>query len=500
MPRSNAPQLNSTLQYTLTGGVRPFVQFFGTPDDTAEYYGRMNISDAFGQSRADADIIYVPSDVQRNEFVKIGEITRALENSSVSFTQLVDQDLSTLWDDMLRNNTTFYLHLLIGDDTIAPQDFGSWRSKFVLSYSKITEVTRGENSNPQSPDENGTLIINGTVTFWDVYPVGTVKFSQLGATPITKNLLDATLVATSDRRTSEVFGITTNAAATTPSAVVYGRVNSDSTFTQTDITALSTDGLLAACDVAGSYFIGIRNDGTESYLYSTLADIREANDNFTEVTTGFTASSGGNDLYVLNVANIFIAADGGYVYKIPKVGSGVVTLHSGGLTSQNLNSIDGFGSQIVAVGASSAIIYSDDNGQTWNTGTAPTAGLTINTVSVVGKNRWWIGTSAGALYYTLDGGTNWTQVTLIGSPTAIVDIEFFGETDAMFGFIAANDGSNALLYRTTDGGNTWNNSTPDISRFSTTFTGVAAPTSLSVLNQNELIVTGDDVLGYAING
>jgi hypothetical protein len=498
MPRANTPQFSETIQLSQTGQARIFVQLNPDPTEGAEYYGRLNLSDSFGQSRGESEIIEVASDQFRNAFVKIGEVTRSTERGSSTFTQLVDQDLSSIWDEVFDYDRPFNMHILMGT-TESPQDIGAWRSRFVLGNCRLTELTRGENVNPRSAEENAVFNINGTVTYWDVYPIGTVGFSDLGGSTVTKNLVDVAIRLTDDNRASEIIGLTTNASSTSPSAIVYVNTSDSATVTQEDITALSTDGLGNAVYVVGSNVLVLRNDGTEAHLYSTLADVRAANDNFTEITTGWVSSSGPNDAYIANSGNIFVAADGGYVYKLAGVASSPTALSAGGVTSQNLAAIDGYGQQIVATGASSAIIVSNNFGVSWSSATAPTSGLAIDAVAVVGRDKWYIGCGNGAAYYTGDGGTTWTQLSLLGSPTTIHDIEFYGRgTEFYFGYIIADDGSDVQIFRTNDSGNTWQATSPDINT-NAIFSGVSAPTGLSVLNQNEVAVSGDTVLGWGIN-
>lgn len=499
MPKQNTPQLSKTLRVVQSGQTRIFVQFDPSPLEAAEYFGRLTLTDNIGQARTESDIIEVPSDDFRNEWIKIAEISRSTERGSFSGTQLADQDLSEAWDELQLYNTAFNMHVLIGDSQ-APQDFQQWRSKFVLGNARVLEVLRGESSNAQQAADNAQWVINLSGNYWDIYPVGTVEFADLAGATVTKNLNDVAIRLSDSKRYSETFGITTNAAATTPSAAVYVRNDQPTTISQTDITALSTDGEVSACAIVGSYLIAIRNDGTESHLYSTLDDVRQGNDNFTEVTSGWVAASGGNAIYAANAANILVAGNGGYVYKIPRVSAAAVPKTAGGVTTQNLAAIHGFGNQVVAVGASSAIIYSNDLGNTWSAASAPTAGLAITTVQVIGEGKWFIGTGSGVLYYTEDGGVNWTTIGLEGGISNIVEIKMYSRNaDFYFGYLIGTDATNTLIYRTTDSGNTWNYQSPDVRNVTTTFTGVATPSAIDVLTQNELVVAAETVLGFGIN-
>ena len=500
MPKQNTPQFNKTVQLVNTGQIRIFVQLYTEALDSYEYYGRLNLTDNVGQARTESDLVFLPSDDVRNEFIKVGEIVRALERGTTSFTQVADQELVNIWYQILNNNTTFNVQLLIGD-VQAPDDFTQWRSKILLGNSRMNEVLFGENANPQTPDDNALFNVNGTMNYFDYYPIGTVELTDLGGSVITKSLVDTDIQITTDQRASEIFAATVATAVTNPSAVVYVATNNTSAITQTDITALGTDGELNTVAIAGTFLLGLQNDGTTiSHVYSTLDDVRNANDNFTQVTAGYNASGGPNAAYVANSANIFIAGNAGYIYRLPSVTNAPITLSAGGVTVQNLSAIDGFGQQVVAVGASSAIVVSNNFGSSFASASAPTAGLTITAVQVVGQNKWFIGTGTGELYYTDNGGESWTQITLAGNPNNIVDIQFYAKnTQFYFGYVAATDGTNTLIYRTDDSGNTFGSGAPYLRNVTSTFSGVAAPTGLAVYDQNEIAVVGGGVLAHGIN-
>lgn len=501
MPLLNKPQASEIVQHISGGSVRPFVQWYATPADVAEYYGRMNITDNIGQTRAESDIVEVPSDTKRDEWIKIAEVVKSLGRGSSAFTQLADADMPEAWLQLLQNNTEFTLHLLFGDKTMYPQDSTQWRSRLLASRATMTEVTWGEAQNPQTADDNASMVINGSFNFYDIYNVGTIGMSQLGSSVITKAINDARIRGTSDNRTAEVFGITTVAAATTPSAIIYGKVTDDSTFTETDITDLATDEEVVACELVGEYLVMARKDsGNEAYYYSTLDDIRAANDVTPTVATGFVTDSGANAIHSVNYSNTFFAGDGGYVYKLERIGDAVDPVHAGTLTTQDLSAIHAYGQQIIAVGASSAMIASDDLGATWYTVTPPTGGLTINTVFAFGKDQWIIGNENGTVYYTLDGGTNWTQKLMPSTVTAVNQLRMYGGNQRFyFGLMGVDVTSAGAIYRTLDSGNTWNTGEPDLVRFSNVFGASTPIVGVEMLNQNEMIAWGGTTLGYGIN-
>lgn len=501
MPKLNTPQAATVVELITAGQIRPFVQWFATPADVSEYYGRMSLTDNVGQSRPDSDIIEVPSDKVRGEYEKIAEIVKSLEKGSTSFTQLADQDLTSAWDRIFKKNIEFNLHLLIGDSEIHPQDFSSWRSRLLLSRSKVTELNRGDALNSRTSDDDAEVSLNGSVSFFEYYEIGTINLSAAGSSVIDKAVNDARIIGTRDKRTAEVFGITTVEAATSPSAIIYGKVDDDSTFTQTDITDLATDEEVVACEIVGDYLVMARKDsGNEAYYYSTFANIRAAADVTPTVATGFVTDKGANAIHSVDFANTFFVGDGGYVFKLKRVGDAVTAVHAGTLTTQNFNAVDSYGSQVVVVGASSAIIASDNLGTTWYTVSPPTTGLGINTVFAFGKDQFIIGCENAAVYYTLDGGVNWSQISMPSTVTAVNQITMYGGNQRFyFGMMGVDVSSAGQIYRSLDSGNSWNSGEPDIARFASVFGGSQVVTGVQMLDQNEMIAWGGTTLAYGIN-
>lgn len=206
-------------------------------------------------------------------------------------------------------------------------------------------------------------------------------------------------------------------------------------------------------------------------------------------------------MYVLDSANAWLCGLGGYIYKMTSPLSAVVVADAGGVSTQNLSAIDGFGQQIISVGASSAIVISNDFGVTWQSASAPTSGLTLTDVSMVGKDTWYLSATNGNVYYTNDGGATYTTLVLPVALTSVTDIEFIKNPAGYspFGFIGGNDGSASYLLRTKDGGNTWENGIPSIKGFATAMSGVGSLTTLNAKHPHLIVVGGSTnlVIGKA---
>lgn len=479
---------------------RIFVQLNGTPLDKAQFFGRVTITNELGVERDEPDVIEVPSDSVRGQWVKLAQIDKSLQADSFEFEQMVDISLSDLWDDIHKNNLRFTLYVLMGNKVDHPSNFNNYTGVLVLQNCSLTSVKRGASFNPMSGDDNENIVLTGSATYWDIETFRTITTTDISGSTVTRNILDAVVDETTDLRNNEIFAITANASTSAPSAMVYYKDNG--TLTQTNITALSTDGSVNALGLMGDYVVLLRStSSSESHLWSTKSNVRSATTAFTAVTSGYVSSKGATDIYVLDSANAWLCGLGGYIYKMTSPLSAVTVADAGGVSTQNLSAIDGFGQQIIAVGASSAIVVSNDFGVTWQSASAPTSGLTLTDVSMVGKDTWYLSATNGNVYYTDDGGVSYSTLVLPVALTSVTDIEFIKNPAGYspFGFIGGNDGSASYLLRTKDGGNTWENGIPAIKGFATAMSGVGALTVVHAKHPHLLVVGGSTnlVIGKA---
>lgn len=164
-------------------------------------------------------------------------------------------------------------------------------------------------------------------------------------------------------------------------------------------------------------------------------------------------------LFALDRNNIWFGTDDGYVYYSDDAGESWTAQEEGVITTSEINAIvfrnddNGF-----FVGNTNIIAKTSDGGLTWSAVTGPSdqAGINIFSLENSGTSRWWIGyETTGELWFTEDDGDNWSQRTYDGlaSQVSIPAIDFVSE---LHGFFVANTaGPVGTLYRTIDGGYTW---------------------------------------------
>lgn len=94
-----------------------------------------------------------------------------------------------------------------------------------------------------------------------------------------------------------------------------------------------------------------------------------------------------------------------------------------------------------------------DAGLSWAAVTVPEAATQLNVVRAFDRNRAWVGTNGGKLWYTLDGGETWTQRSFLGSGTgAIADIKFLND---LVGYVVRTAAGVSYVLTTIDGGYSW---------------------------------------------
>lgn len=194
----------------------------------------------------------------------------------------------------------------------------------------------------------------------------------------------------------------------------------------------------------------------------------------------------GGGIFVLDQHHIWLAGAAGYIYFSDDAGeswtamdAGVVTAGAYTQIKMTADGIDG-----VAVAAAGIVAVSVDGGISWNaTDTAVTGTPGLLSVAIRDEDNLWVGTDAGTLYFTEDGGTTWTQrAGWIGSGVGDVHGIAFANDYVAF-MIVDNASPVGKVYRTIDGGYTWQVIT------SATNAGLL---SIFVGDENYAIYTGQD--------
>jgi len=408
---------------------------------------------------------------------------------------------------ILTQDCGFTAYNLVGNCADPSSILYGWQGGKLEVYAEV--IAGSINGGNRSDWQNNNPIVNQVpVTLREFYEVGSIGFGEILADEIAAEITDVTFgnvqrcssCGSANNGTQWQYGVMKHVGSN-EAAVLY-RIT-DSEGAEIAKGALSITGIgptsdPSAIDVAGQYLI-VLVPADNAYYYAPIDQATGIPGAFTKVTAGFVSGKTPTDLLVYNDHEIYISANGGYVYKLTNVGSPVVPLTSGGTTGVNLNRIAGRGDVIVAVGASGVGIKSENRGQSWATLPTVPVAASLSAVAVLDSSRIWVA-SGNKAYYTLNGGNNWSTVSLPGSPSVINDIVFVNDEQ---GWMAGSENSSAALYWTPDGGADWTtaNAAPrmiGVSEVAQSINRVAVPFAANTeIAANSLLLGG---LGVATDG
>ena len=450
----------------------------------------------FSESFGDFTLKFRPDPNAPGRTLKTGTFRGAPGLAELTLTPAIRKTRDVL-SEYIKCPAPIYLQDICGRRDI----FEDWDSQnIVLDFAGPTERTIS-NVGKKSLDDNEESMIEYSFQAPNLYYFYKPSVSRLvGITEVAG--LNAIDVCSTERCTSNcgegievcqnviVAGDVT-ASSPTDTPLVWESDDSGSNFTASAASPFS-----AGDDVAALICIPLGNDTyrwiafngtTDAGAPAQIAYSDDGGATWTTVSVGSTNGqyflSGKAVVYTPEGNSIWAVTTGGYVYKSTDKGLTWTAVHAGSLTTQNFHSISRFGKNLLVVsGATDAMIKSTDGGASWTALTVTGGGNTLNRIFAVTKFRYFVGDSAGNLYFTEDGGTTWTLRNAYGG--SIADISFIGE---LFGFMLQNTASPVgTVYYTRNGGYTWE--------------PLTTPTNegLNMIHQcspNEALVVGEPITG-----
>lgn len=439
---------------------RTFIQEGGPFGNVAaEYLGCARIG-GVTIPLGDREVIWCPSPDQYRAYVPVD---RKVSRPGTPTTELmaymrrkgVDRQAR-----MAREHCPFVLYQNFGQCT-RPDDFDSFEKTIVIEGAEFTELAYADLGVLDGDGE--PIIITTPVSFGDAYQVVPITFAERAAAEVTVRVVDVTVCDAQScgecddpsNGCEDIYAVTTGLGGSPGNnpELIYS-TDGGTTWNDDSVTTYTgAEGANAIACAGGDTLIIASMLGTShSWAAKSSPTV------WTEVSTGYVFGKGPKSLWVRSEREVWFAAQGGYVYKSTDYTASVTAVETGGLSTQDLNKVHGFGETIVVVGNSNVVLYSSNGGVTFTLLTGPAVGVNLNTVWVKSHKEWWIGTAGGQLFYTLDRGATWTEKTFSGSGAGTVnDIAFVTPT---VGYMAhATATPVARLFRTKDGGNTWKNTT-----------------------------------------
>jgi len=417
---------------------------------------------ALSQSFGDVERIECPDPYQYGKFVEVGSVRGGTERATTSLEGRYARDLISDLLKLARKNCAVDVQLHLGSCT-DPSDFDTFTKAVILEQAYLTNFGTEDLG---TLDSGGNAVINETadISAKEVYEVVPISFGIKAGSIVANEVVDAALCDSASCGDCEeesdgcqkIYAVTVAAGgspATSPD--ILFTPDKGITWYSHDIETITGGDAASGVECVGAYVVVVSND-SGSLHYALKSEFEDLLDpDFTEVLTGFVAGGEPNAIFAIG-NKAFVAGDGGYIYSSEDITSGVDVLDAGVSTTSALNDVHAFSEEmVVAVGNNGVVLYSE-NGTTFAlTATAPVGfGVNLNCVFVKSEKEWWVGSSAGGLFYTLDGGDSWTAKAFPGSGAgAVHDIEF--ATDSVAYLSHATAAPVGRIFRSYDGGYSW---------------------------------------------
>jgi len=340
-----------------------------------------------------------------------------------------------------------------------PRDFdGGWDKVLVFEGAYITNWAPGELG---ALEQGEDAVINESVdlTGEDMYEVKKLNLSELAAAAITREVID---VAICDSVQCGICGVPSDgcqvAFAITLQSIASPGLPAELFYTSdggaiwasTNITTITAGNAPTALGCVGTR-LAVLSNAENAIGYALISEILLGTETWVEVT-GY---AGPNAIFSLGSTFTWIVADAGYIYFTSDITAAPTTQSAGAATVQNLTAIHGIDeNNLVAVGASNAVVYTRDGGLNWSAVVGPAVGVALTGVWMRGENEWVVCTTGGRLYYTLDAGATWTEKAFPGSGTGTCRDVVFGTPSV--GYLAHATATPAgRVLRTINGGFSW---------------------------------------------
>ena len=477
--------------------VRVFIQRGPTrPGAEYEYLGTGETSET-SIKRGAKTIVRRQSRTQRGAWDVIGKRYAPPETHSTGIHMLMPRQVASFLEEQIDTGCECSIQLVLGKCNTADEFNIGWESKLLYEAADLEELRI-----PPMPSVDGgkldEVYIDGTMAFEFYARILPVRFGEKAGSTVVAEVLDGLYAGPPScgdcgpyNTGSDHLYALTRANAGSPglsSQLVY--CNDGATFQTVDIPTLG--GLGGNKMAAAGDFLIVVSEAKRNLQYARRVTSIVASD-WVSVTTGFVAAHGPRAIWAKNPAEVFIAGQGGYIYKATDFKTSVSPIEEGTLSSENYNAIHGRGSTFVAVGDNNTVVSSSNNGESIQLISGPLAGSDLQAVCVLDDNNWIVGGDGGAFYRTADAGTSWVAIPFSRSGVGAIihDIRHCAKTRQVL-YMCVEVGGRGYVFRSTDGGSYWTDQEPAVR-------GLAANTRLRFVapspNSVNVVATGGLSLG-----
>lgn len=469
---------------------RSFIQFGGAlPNSPVKYAGQdsqyMFIGGVKLNESGGIKPIRVPDPKTQGKFKLVGRSFSAPDLDSATLVVL-EKHGSIPWQ-LFNQNCQFNFYELTGTCKDL-SDFNNGWSDYVFVYSGgvVTAKDLGNRTTMEGDDQIEDSL---SITLGAAYPVGSLSFEDVAKAQVTAKISDVVYgtqircgdCGISNDGTRFIYAVQDGTASPAAKPKVFYSLDYGATWQTVDVATATNAETVVAMDIVGNSLVLLSPlggvEGASALYVSTINTVTGApSSTFVKVTPAtFDSPHAMRDMFVLSTSEVFFIGNLGYILKSSDVLTNMSIVDAGNATTQNLNRIHGIGDTLYAVGegAPGVIVKSNNRGQSWATTTTNPVASFKTAVFVKDKLQVWLGTAAGVVYYTLDGGETWVAAGYTAQSAANVDdIQFASDEVGYIAFTAASAGH---LASTFNGGASWADDSQGTPRLG------ALPTSVELL-------------------
>lgn len=393
----------------------------------------------------------------RNAYRLIGRNQAAPDLQTVTITFKRKHGGTTWVADDLTCPNTFYE--LVGDCG-QPDSFLYGWTDFVAIYSNAL-TTNTSHKGRKSFDADEAMTDDVEMSLASFYEISGLSFGENAQIQVEREVVDLVYASTvecgncgiNNDGTKRLYAITKSSGPGSPGipAELVWTINGGGAYNNVNVTGLGGTTDPTGLEIFGNFLIVLDTAGN-GYWAGEINRLTGAPVSWINVTTGFSTGNLPNDMFVAASSLMFMCGENGRIYKITSALAGAEEIFSSG--GADLKRINGDGNgTIVSVGESGLVLKSTNNGNSWAAVASPTSG-TLRTVEVMDKYTYWIGSGTGGIWYTVDGGENWTALGLASDIQRIDDI-VFATDEVGYIMVGAPNTATARLYTTYNAGRDW---------------------------------------------
>jgi len=385
--------------------------------NTKPYYLPCHDLDDITESKGSITLIQCVD--ENGEYKTLGASTGAPEPTTTTLGTYIGSVVD--WIETVQCPFGLYVMLSCGKKGV----FNNWDRAMLLDVKAVTGVTRSglvriSEDNPAMH----TFDIEAAPTVLQFFRLVSADQSiESGITGDIKDMAFVEDVSCWDTCSGNVgdAGVIVTSAATGDNGEVL--ISSDMSgvagWTKTTADPFGTDEDIS---VVGTFKVGrsvqrilVGRGSTDVASPAEVAYSDDTGATWVSVNVGNTVGEFITSMYVLSNYDLYVGTDGGRIYKSEDGGLNWEVKEDAAISTSAYNDIFMLSTQVgYAVGAAGLVVKTLDGGRNWGQLTA-TGTADLHTVWALNRNRVWIGSDNGVMYYSTNGGRTWGTRNVIGS-------------------------------------------------------------------------------------